>query len=273
MAKVLPSDERYPSTKGYGANSTVAGEGKIVKDKAKADHLDSDNRSPKKNHLEASGTNFGEGYSRRQETMRNSKFDPNPSKEGILHEEEMLASRGVSKDSGKRGPHSSKPFELIEHDGSTTLKHEKRLSSNHGSIDQGSEQSFRSMELHADDKELSVAASSTLSQRSGTHRLTRPSLRKYARESKRLLGDAEQNSLEVPGAIFMEHPAESKASELLKRHNRRVEDVRDKQGKVEELMKLVMDHDPGINECPLPDIDKVFPMNRSSDKLQNDFRV
>lgn len=273
MTKVLPSDEGYPSNGGDGANSTVAGEGEIGQDKAKDDHLDNGNRLTKKTHPEPSDANFGEDHNRRQVTVKNEKFDPDPSKEDIL--QKMLASRGVSKDSGNGGPHSSRTFKLVEHDDeSTTLKHEKRLSSNHGSIDPGSEKPCdSSMELHADVEESSAATRSTLSQQSGTHRLTRPSSKKYARESKMLLGNAEQNPLKVPGVIFMEHPAQSKAATLLRRHGRRVEDVRAKKGKVEELMKLVMDHDPDISESPLPDIDKVFPMNRSSDKLQSDFHV
>lgn len=258
--KILPSDEGYPSTGGDGANGTVAGEGEIVRDKAEDNHLDSDNRLAKKKH-------FGEEDNRRRhETMENGKFDtdssrdhPNSSaKEDILLAGKIPASCGVSKDSEKEDPHTSRRSKQNEHDGSTTPKHEDSL---------------HSMELHAGDGESSVATSCTLAQRSGTHRLARPSWRNYARESKMLLDNADEYPLKVPGAVFMEHPAESEAAKLLKRHDRRVEDVRAKQEKVGELMKLVMDHDPDISESPLPDIDKVFPTNRSSDKLQSDFRV
>ena len=102
MTKVLPSDEGYPSIGGDGANSTVvAGEEGIGQDKAKDDHLDSDNSLAKKPHPEPSDTNFGEDNNRRQETMKNEKFDPDPSKEDILLEEKMLASRGYLRTPGR----------------------------------------------------------------------------------------------------------------------------------------------------------------------------
>lgn len=67
----------------------------------------------------------------------------------------------------------------------------------------------------------------------------------------------------VPQTMFMGHPLGSTAAEFLERHKYRVQEIRAKREDVDAVMKLVMDHDPASSGSPLPDIDAVFPDNRS----------
>ena len=80
---------------------------------------------------------------------------------------------------------------------------------------------------------------------------------------EKILGNGKEVPFTVPESMFMGHPAWSKAAEFLGRHERRVQDVRAKKKEVTKLMKLVMDHDPASSGSPLPDVDKIFPVNRS----------
>lgn len=67
----------------------------------------------------------------------------------------------------------------------------------------------------------------------------------------------------VPQTMFMGHPVGSTAAQFLERQKHRVQDVTSKREKASCLMKLVMEHSAAATGSPLPDIDIVFPDDRS----------
>lgn len=69
--------------------------------------------------------------------------------------------------------------------------------------------------------------------------------------------------LRVPQTMFMGHPVGSTAAQFLERQKHRVQDVTGKREKASRLMKLVMEHSAAATGSPLPDIDVVFPDDRS----------
>lgn len=81
--------------------------------------------------------------------------------------------------------------------------------------------------------------------------------------------DRKRPPLKVPQTMFMGHPVGSTAAEFLERQKHRVQDIRSQQEKSSRLMKLVMEHSAASSGSPLPDVDVVFPDDRS-DRDQGD---